>query len=378
MKKLVLGALALAALLAVPAAHAQVDQDSLTLAYAWDMDGEAADADQVIVATALVDNGTSVGGANWTIVAQPDSCRLLDITVVDTDLSVGTLTVTGTGCLLEARTCSFAFTAGDDTGVKTLTCTDGEGAYFGVVSTVTTGDMTGESDETFALGYSATNSANARAMYGRKKAQGPNYEDGVDPFGSYAVALPITTSGASSTTVTSVSTNGAFTNVLAGDLLIFKVGNTAYERKVTARASADSITVNAAVNIPAAGVTFAYKKFWVSTNPADEMWFPTIGYRTLLIPWNVAANTATGGTTNTLECARRGPGWPSTIWMPIGPSTSRGSDGTQNIASAATGAYTDYVDLTLLSFDYCRFSWKFGTGDTAGTEQISYGIVLRK
>jgi hypothetical protein len=307
MKKIVLGALALAALLA-PIAHAQpvIDQRAVTLAYAWDMDGEAADADQVVTAVGgvIVDNGTSVGGTNYTITAQPDSCRLLDMTIADTDMTAGTITVTGTGCLDEARVCTFsAWTAGDDDGVKTLVCTDGEGAYFKTVTTVTTGVMTGEDVETFTLGYTS-NSVNARAMYGKLKAEGPNYENGVDPFGFYSVGLPITTSAALSTTVTSVSTNAAFTNVSVGDLLFIDLQGQTYERKVTARASANSITVSSAINIPAAGVTFTYKKFWVSTNPADELFIPVQGGPSTSP--TTSSRTRTRGASSLTSCARTG------------------------------------------------------------------------
>ena len=84
MRKLIF--LALAVALAFPLlGHAQSDQIMrATVMSAYDLDGEAADNDQVIAATALVDNGTSVANANWTILAQPDTCHLLDLTIVDT------------------------------------------------------------------------------------------------------------------------------------------------------------------------------------------------------------------------------------------------------------------------------------------------------
>ena len=372
MKKLILGALALAALLPA-AASAQEQLKNATLAYAWDMDGEAADADQVIAATALVDNGTSVADANWTIVAQPDTCRLHNLTIVDTNLTAGTITVAGTGCLGEARTCSFAFAAGDDTGVQTLTCTDGESAYFSNIATVTTGVMTGESDETFTLGYAAVNSVNGWPMYGRLRSPGPLAEDGVDPFGAYAVNLPITTSAVLSTTVTSVSTNGAFNQVAVGDLLLIPIGGRIYERKVTAKASANSITINQSVKIPAAGTTFSYKKFFFSTNPRDEMLIPVATYDTLLVNWSVDANANTGGVVTLLQCTdAKQPDFPTTPWVEV-DTTTVASGGTQ----AAT---TESVDLTLLPYTYCRMGFRFGTGDDGdgAAEDINLSIVLRK
>lgn len=380
MKKLVLGALALAALL--PAvSFAQESQRTLTLAYAWDMDGEAADADQVMTATNLVDNGTSVGGANYTITAQPDSCRLIDLTVVDADssLTAGAITIVGTGCLGEAKSCSFTFAAGGS-GVKTLTCADGDGAYFGSIATITTGALTGEAaGDTGAVGYTS-NSVNARAMYGRLGATGSDGSRWVDPFGSYAIGLPITTSGALTTTVTSVSSNGAFTNVAVGDLLLINVGGIPYERKVTARASANSVTVNAAINIPATGVRFNYKKFWVSTNPKDLLLIPVKGFNTITFYYDVAANANTGGVILDFSCTQEGPGFPSEKWFtPTGYTTPL----PVTIASGSTG-YAAYVhDISNdggAPADYCQVLAKFGTGDDAdvAAEDIDLTVVLAR
>lgn len=371
-KKLILGALALAALLPA-AASAQEQLKNATLAYAWDLDGEAADADQVIAATALVDSGTSVADANWTIVAQPDTCRLHNLTIVDTNLTAGTITVAGTGCLGEARTCSFAFAAGDDSGVQTLTCTDGEGAYFSNVATVTTGVMTGESDETFALGYAGVNSVNGWPMYGRLRSPGPLAEDGVDPFGAYAVNLPITTSAVLSTTVTSVSTNGAFNQVAVGDLLLIPIGGRIYERKVTAKASANSITINQSVKIPATGVTFAYKKMFFSTNPRDEMFIPVATYDTMLINWSVDANANTGGVITLVQCTdSKQPDFPTSPWVEISTTT---------VNSGATKAATpETINLTTHPYTFCRVGMRFGTGDDGdgSDEDINLSVVLLK
>lgn len=376
MKK-ILGALALAALLPA-AASAQEQLKNATLAYAWDLDGEAADADQIVEAAGgvIVDNGTSVAAANYTITAQPDTCRLINMTISDTNMGVGagTITVTGTGCLGEARTCTWsAWTAGDDDGVKTLTCSDGEDAYFSNIAEITTGTMTGESDEYFLLGYAGVNSVNGWPMYGRLRSPGPLAEDGVDPFGTYPVNLPITTSAALSTTVTSVSTNGAFNRVAVGDLLLIPLGGKIYERKVTAKASANSITINQGVNIPAAGTTFSYKKFFFSTNPRDEMVIPVATYDTLLVNWSVDANANTGGVVTLLQCTdAKQPDFPTTPWVQVNTTT---------VASAGTqAATTESVDLTLLPYTYCRMGFRFGTGDDADVadEDINLSIVLLK
>lgn len=375
MKRLILGALALAALIPLAASSQELRVERLTLASAFDLDGEAADADQVIAATALVDNGTSVADANWTILAQPDSCRLVNLTIVDTDLTVGTITVAGTGCLGEAKSCSFAFTAGDDTGTKTLTCTDGLGAYLSNVATVTTGTMTGESDETFALGYAGVNSVNGWPMFGAVVGPDSAGQYRVDPFGGYAVPLKITTSGASSTTVTGVNgSDDAFARVAAGDLLILEVGGRRFERKITAKASADSITVNAAINIPAAGVNYRFKKAYFSTNPADQMVVPVHGFKSLMFTWSVDANANTGGIVTLLQCTEDGPEYPAARWTTLTQTTS-------TVASGATQGDTyEAIDLVALPYAYCRFGFSFGTGDDAdaAAEDLNLTAVLVK
>jgi hypothetical protein len=289
-------------------------------------------------------------------------------------VGAGTITVTGTGCLNEPRVCTWsAWTAADDDGVKTLVCPDGEGAYFKSITSITTGTMTDESDEYFLLGYTA-NSVNGWAMYGALAPEGPNNEQRVDPFASYDVpGLPITTSGADSTTVTSVATNGAFTNVSVGDLLLINFRGSVYERKVTARASADSITVNQAINLPAAGVPFRYKKLWFSTNPDDELAIPVAGYDTAIFNWSVDANANTGGVVTLLQCIdQKGPDWGTAPWVELSTTT---------VASAGTKTpTTESINLNLLPYQYCRFGLKFGTGDDADAadEDINLSVVLVK
>lgn len=382
MKKLILGVLAVAALLPVIGHTQEPDYVSGTLAYAWDMDGEGVDDNQIVEAAGgvIVDNGTSVGGVNYTITAQPDSCRLLDMTISDTDMTAGTITVTGTGCLGEAKTCTWSdWTAGDDDGVKTLTCTDGKGAYYSNVAAITTGVMTGESNEYFLLGYAGTGSANAWPAYGRLEGPDANGEFWVNVFEGYAINLPITTSGALSTTVTSVSSNAAFTNVAVGDLLLIRLSGKVFERKVTARASANSITVNSAINIPATGVTFNYKKRFVTTNPLDNVWIPVQADETLLFRTNVLANANTGGVVQTLECTRKGAGWPTADWIVL-CSAGGACTTTNTTATGTTAKYDDSVNLRLLPYTHCRMGFKFGTTDDADSpdENINLAFVIRK
>src|SRR5688572_18754447 len=88
--------LALAAILWPAAAQPQTTPQVrfATLASSFDLDGEAADADQVVTVATLADS------TSFTVAADPDACRLVDATVVDADssISAGTLTIDGFDC----------------------------------------------------------------------------------------------------------------------------------------------------------------------------------------------------------------------------------------------------------------------------------------
>ena len=367
---------AFAALLFPVVAHAQEAVVRATLAANFDLDGEAADDDQIVVSADLAASTT------YTIAAQPDSCRLIDMTVTDANSSVtvGTVTLTGTDCLGFTRVCKFDFSvvATRGSGVKTIPVTTGptgSSCYLAnVTSIVSSSDLATAAAATdlVKVGYTS-NSVNGWPVFGKLREVGPQGEHGVDVFGSYAVAgLPITTSGASSTTVTSVGSAKSFTYVSAGDLLLINHNGRVYERKVTARASADSITINAAINLPAAGVPFSYKKAFFTTDPTDEVWIPVESYKTALFTWRVDANANTGGVVTLLECAKKGPNWPGSGWTQISTTT---------VASGGTQANTaESINLELLPFQACRFGMKFGTGDDGdgADENISLGVTLEK
>ena len=349
--------------------HAQVSLARATLATAWDLDGEETDDNQIVTVIALTD------AATFTIAADPDVCRLVDITVTDANssISAGVLTVAGLGCLNETRSCSFTFAAGGS-GVKTLTCTDGQGAYFSDVTSASTGTLTGEgAGDEVIIGYTS-NSVNGWGMYGKINPPGPNGERSVDPFGYFDVQWPITTSAVSSTTVTGVNgAHDAFAAVSVGDLLVIQTGGTSYERKVTAKASADSITVHSAVTIPAAGVPFRYRKFYFSTNPVHVLAVPTSGYRSALFTWSVDANASTGGVVTLFECTQERAEFPTADrWVDL--STATTATGT------STADTSESVNLELLPYTYCRFGFRFGTGDDndAAPDDVNLSVTLMR
>jgi hypothetical protein len=378
----------LALLLTVGSAHAQVTiQQPLkikryTLASNFNLNGVAASAGAIVATTNLVDS------TSYTVAASPDVCRLVDLTMTDANSSItaGIVTVVGTDCLGYARTCTFDFgvVATRGSGVKTLSVTNGvpgSGCYLSTVATVSNGALTGEDAGTdkIAAGYS-TAPSNGWQVFGTLMRVGNIGEHGVDVTKGTLVGAVVTTSGSLSTTLTSVGSNGSFTNVAVGDLLQIPLYGTTYERRVTARGSSNSITLNAAINIPAAGVVFEYKKAYFSTDPSDNMWVPVDGARSVAFEWAVNANADTGGVIALLECLPANtPTFPASDWVTIATTTTAsGSAQVPTVGPSSTQPYV--VDLTLAPFAYCRFGLKFGTNDDGdgAPEDINVAALLNK
>lgn len=352
---------------------------SVTLASAWDLDGEAADDDQIVVSADLADSTT------YALAAQPDICRLVAMTVTDANSSVtaGTVTVTGTDCLGYSRICTFDFSvvATRGSGVKTLPVTTGppgSSCYLGAVTSVVTSVLATEAAGTDLLkvGYTS-NSVTGWPMYGALKTAGANGEHGVDPSGFQTTTGTISTTGSSTTVEASVAT--AFDGVSVGDLILFTVGSTEYQRIVATKTDGDTITVNLPVNI-ATGVNWAHKKFYFSTDPTDDMSFDVRGLKTAMLTWSVAANADTGGVQLIVEGTRKGAGWPSGNWVPLCPTSADCSGVFWTVATGGTltGRYESLI-LDWMPFTNLRFGWKFGTGDDAdgAPESISAGVSLR-
>lgn len=79
-------------------------------------------------------------------------------------------------------------------------------------------------------------------------------------FGSEVVTGGLATTSGSNTTTTSVSSSGVFGSIAVGDVIWAAISGSKTGRVVTARASADSATVDTAWTLPAAGVTLRYQK----------------------------------------------------------------------------------------------------------------------
>lgn len=369
-----LRALFAAMLLAAMPAAAQVPYSArqVTLASSFDLDGEAADADQIVAAVDVADDKD-----DYTIAAQPDVCRLVDVTVTDADSSVtaGVLTITGTDCWGKVLVATYTF-AGGGSVVLTGVVADADqasGAFFASVTDVTTSELTGEAaGDQIAVGYTS-NSTNSFPMYGRLSSL-PSGRRSVDPFGKYDVGV-LVTNGAATTDVAAVSasTTAPFENVSVGDILVFNVDGEMFERRVATRADADTITVNAGITLPAAGKTFSYRKRFFLADPQDG-WIAVAGYDVVTFLVQVDANANTGGVISSIECATfnvDGSGAPDVVF----------EEDTATVASAAAGTDITTIDLRDKShYTHCRAGISFGTGDDAdaAAEDIDIVVGLRK
>jgi len=359
-----------ALLLLVAPAYAQ-DVQRVPLAIAWDMNGEAADDDQIVAGPDDLTDATS-----YTVDAQPDTCRVVNITVTDADSSVsaGVLTVTGLDCYGDAQTCTFTFAAGGS-GVKALTYGTGNGTTcaFSSVTTVANGALTGEggaADE-FEAGYTA-NSDYTYPIYGiRKEQNGQRY---IDPFATLRGPGTITVNG---TAVASYATadGGAFQGLAVGDLIYIATNGQVFERTLTTVTDDDNAVISSALPTNAAPTTtaetrFTYKKFYNLTE-ANDAWIPVNGRESFFSVPEIAACSATGGCTTSIECST---GDPIT-----GTFAANIQVDTDNVADAAAGEPTTSVDLRLAPFQYCRVGVKFGTGDGSGTEVFNiFALVNRR
>lgn len=379
MKARKLFALVAAAVLALPAAMwAQTPAaiKTYTLASSFDLDGEAADADKIVTIVALTDSAT------YTIAAQPDVCRLIDITVTDTDLSItdGILTVIGTDCWGYPLAATFTFAGGGD-GIKSLTAASvsfasphkASGAYFRSITSVMTNELTGEDGaDAVTVGYT-DNSLKGWPMYG-VEGRTPSGRRFVDPAKSISVSV-LVKNGASNRDITAVSasTTAPFENLAYNDLIIFNVSGDMKVRKVTEVVDADNITVDQGIDLPTAGLNFSYQRFFFSTDPIDG-WIHVQGYRSAAFATEVDSNADTGGVVTSVECA-----------------SARSADlpndeivvelDTDTVTSGLNGVAVTSIDLSELPmYTHCRAGIKFGTGDDGDTadEDIDMSVALLK
>ncbi len=371
MKALSIFAVVAALWLSAIAAPAQVPYSArdVVLASDFDLDGEGLDADQVVAVATFADSTT------FTILAQPDVCRLINATVVDADASIsaGILTVVGTDCWGAPLTVTYLATGGSGTRTGTVIATGpgvikASGAYFATVTSVISGVLTGEGGAGDTLTVGVLAQARSWPMYGRQTTS-PGGKRWVDVFGMYDVPV-LVKNGAATTDVTAVSasTTAPFENVSVGDMLVFNVSGEMFARRVATRADADTITVADAVTLPTAGVNFSYRKLYYLADPQDG-WMPVKGYDYFSCVIQTDANVSTGGVISSVECA-------ALVANVFGVPDGLFEEDTNTVATGATGTRTVGIDLrTSPHYTHCRCSVRFGTTDDADSAVEDIDII---
>lgn len=186
----------------------------------------------------------------------------------------------------------------------------------------------------------------------------------------------VTTSGSSTTVAAlSASTTDPFANVAVGDLLIFRrtfsattggTFTTYNERVVTAKASADSITIDTAIELPLTGTNFGYKTRSCGT-ASTSGWVPVRSLKEVSFTWLLnQISVASGGVRETVECRNTTAGNAvNTVYNPT--------------ADTAVAAHTL---LILEPWDECRVGYQLTGADDGGdtganAEQISVQLRAR-
>lgn len=165
------------------------------------------------------------------------------------------------------------------------------------------------------------------------------------------VNVKATTSGSSTTVTSLVANSDAFLNVAAGDLLWFPrteavvpVATGAW-RYVVSRASANSITVDTAIDLTS-GYGFGFRTRSCGT-AATSGEVPVSGFAAVNFVGQIDQISVTGGIDYVVECRPEGP---AATWTTIiGPT---------NKTAAWAGGNVAYEPWA-----YCRMGWKIGSAD---------------
>lgn len=164
----------------------------------------------------------------------------------------------------------------------------------------------------------------------------------------------VKTSGSSTTVTSNTASAGAFEFVAVGDLLWFPrtesvpvaagaaVGAWRY---VTARASADSITVDTAIDL-SAGYGFGWRTPTCGT-AATSGQVPVSGFDAINFVGQIDQISVTGGITYQVECRAEGP---AATWVTIIGPTNKTA-----VWAGGNVAYEPWA--------WCRIGWKIGTAD---------------
>ncbi len=192
-----------------------------------------------------------------------------------------------------------------------------------------------------------------------------------DPFGAPREGNSAVTAAASTTVAATTANTFPFLFVSVGDVLFFKdtVGAVTV-RYVTARASGDSITVDASTTVTAANFTFL--KVSCGTAVTDG-WINVAGWKTKKISTYIEQMNVTGGIDVRWEC--RDATIDSQI-VQVYPASGANNYTTAGITSGTSVVIEE-------PWDACRIGYKIGSADDGGdlttnTEQIHAWLEVWK
>jgi hypothetical protein len=337
-------------------AFAQVPEmvRTATLIALFDLDGGAASATAVHSADAITD------AASFTIDAQPDIPRPLTATLTDGDTSISACTLTVVGTQADGTVITSTATLTGGSGAKALS----PSYNFATVTSSSVGTCTGEGGgDTVSLGTTST----IPSQYVIPRGTSIVDSQGViryNPFAGRAGTARVKTSGSSATVASNTASAGALGLVAVNDLLLFNVKGQLLERLVTAKADADSVTVNSAIDL-SAGYSYTYKRRYFGPDTEDG-WISVAGFSGVAFLVDVDQMNGTGGITTSAECRIAGP---LAIVHQVG---------TDNITAAGSKVYT--VDLRLAAYDQCRIGIRWATNDDgsdtgSAQEQVSVAFA---
>ena len=185
-------------------------------------------------------------------------------------------------------------------------------------------------------------------------------------------AAKVSTVGSSTTVAAVTASSGPFTFVSVGDVLFFKIDNVTSTRYVTARASADSITVDTAINLSAdaSGYGFTFLKVVCGTTATDG-WIPVTGWRFKKLVSYIEQMNTTGGIDVRFECRD--------LTLDTNVIQVYPASGANNYTAA--GITSGIAVVLEEPWDECRIGYKITTSDDGGDtganqEQIHAYVVV--
>lgn len=200
------------------------------------------------------------------------------------------------------------------------------------------------------------------------------------PFGgALPGGAPVSTSGSSTTVAATTASTNPFANVAVGDILyVLSSGpqTTPVVRYVTARASADSITVDTAITLTAASFTFKRRTCGTA---ATSGWVDVSTCWDAKIAWRVAQQDTTGGISVTVRCKDNDDSGVGTlVYPPTNTGGVRECEDTGIFATTTTGCAVTIPE----GWDSCRLGLEIVTADdgadtTSHAEQISANLRCR-